>query len=334
MNKTIVSIVVPVYNVENYLKKCVDSLRKQTYTNLEIILVNDGSPDNSPAMCDAYSKEDPRIRVIHKENGGLSDARNVGIEASTGDYLMFLDSDDYVEKNLVEKALETIMDNNTDLVIWGYYADYLNEEQALIKSIKFEGVNGTYTSEDFNEIEASNELIGLLGYAWNKLYKTELIKKNNTKFPKNISLVEDIIFNSKVLVNAKSINFIGDCLVHYMQRPMLTLGNMFYENYFDLRLMAMSSVEDILLSWELDPLEIKQITNLMGFNALKLTVKELNEFNDYNRNEKIAYLEKLFIDKEVSKVLRNVKVASIKDKLIRQLMIHKQSILLLNLYDL
>ena len=98
MEKDLISIIIPVYNVEKYLKECVDSVRKQTYKNLEIILIDDGSKDNSGKLCDELAKEDNRIKVIHKENGGLSDARNVGIENATGEYIQFIDSDDFVEK--------------------------------------------------------------------------------------------------------------------------------------------------------------------------------------------------------------------------------------------
>ncbi|MCH5320896.1 MAG: glycosyltransferase, partial [Eubacterium sp.] len=97
MNSQKVSIIVPVYNVEKYLNRCVESIVKQTYTNLEIILVDDGSPDNCPAMCDAWAERDSRIKVIHKENGGVSSARNIGIDNADGDYISFVDSDDYVE---------------------------------------------------------------------------------------------------------------------------------------------------------------------------------------------------------------------------------------------
>ena len=102
MEKDLISIIIPVYNVEKYLKECVDSVRKQTYKNLEIILIDDGSKDNSGKLCDELAKEDNRIKVIHKENGGLSDARNVGIENATGEYIQFIDSDDFVEKDMIE----------------------------------------------------------------------------------------------------------------------------------------------------------------------------------------------------------------------------------------
>ena len=100
LNEPLVSVIVPVYNVERYLRHCVNSILIQTYHNLEVILVDDGSPDNCPKICDEYAKADARVKVIHKNNGGLSDARNIGMQAASGDYLMFVDSDDWLEKNI------------------------------------------------------------------------------------------------------------------------------------------------------------------------------------------------------------------------------------------
>ena len=106
--KKLISIVLPIYNVENYIEKCMESVLNQTYKNIEIILVDGGSPDNCPIICDQYVKEDNRVKVVHKENGGLSDARNAGIKVANGDYITFIDSDDYVDKDYVEFLYNTI----------------------------------------------------------------------------------------------------------------------------------------------------------------------------------------------------------------------------------
>ena len=125
---SLISVIVPIYNVEKYLQKCVDSIINQTYKNLEIILVDDGSPDNCPKMCDDYAEKDSRIKVVHKENGGLSDARNVGMEVATGEYVSFIDSDDYISLDFYETLLETIVDNDSDVVECGVVKFYENEK--------------------------------------------------------------------------------------------------------------------------------------------------------------------------------------------------------------
>lgn len=118
MNRSeLISIIVPVYKVEKYLDKCVESIVEQTYKNLEIILVDDGSPDNCPAMCDEWAKKDSRIKVIHKKNGGLSSARNAGLDGCTGDYIYFLDSDDYIADNCIEMLFNAIVSDGSDMCI-------------------------------------------------------------------------------------------------------------------------------------------------------------------------------------------------------------------------
>ena len=122
-----VSVIVPVYKVEKYLKKCIDSILNQTYRDLEVILVDDGSPDQCGTICDRYGREDSRVHVIHKENGGLSDARNTGVERASGEYILFVDSDDYIEPELVEKTVKAAEKTGCDLVMF----DYIREEENL-----------------------------------------------------------------------------------------------------------------------------------------------------------------------------------------------------------
>ena len=119
-----ISVIVPVYNVENYLEKCVESILKQTYTNLEILLVNDGSTDTSGELCDQLAQRDQRIRVIHKENGGLSDARNRGIEEASSDLIGFIDSDDYIDQDMYETLYRQMLESSADLSMCGHYDVY------------------------------------------------------------------------------------------------------------------------------------------------------------------------------------------------------------------
>ena len=127
-----ISIIVPVYNVEKYLEKCVRSILAQTFTDFELILVDDGSPDSSGAMCDQFAEQDQRVKVIHKENGGLSDARNAGIEIATGEYLGFVDSDDYIADDMYELLYTNIVKEDADLSICGIYDVYEGKELSLI----------------------------------------------------------------------------------------------------------------------------------------------------------------------------------------------------------
>lgn len=180
--KKLISIVLPIYNVENYIEKCMESVLNQTYKNIEIILVDDGSPDNCPIICDQYVKEDNRVKVVHKENGGLSDARNAGIKVANGDYITFIDSDDYVDKDYVEFLYNTIEETDADIAIGGHRVIY--DSGKIIEKETHE--NSVLEPKKVLERILYDDGIDLS--AWGKLYKRYLF--NDIKFPKG-RLFED-----------------------------------------------------------------------------------------------------------------------------------------------
>lgn len=172
-----ISVIVPIYNVEKYLERCIQSIIKQTYKNLEIILVNDGSTDNCARICEEYAQRDSRIKVIHKKNGGLADARNKGLEIATGEYIGFIDSDDYIEEDMYEYLYSLLQENNADISICGKYLVY---EDGEIKS-KYNVNDGIKV---FNTEEALIQLNSFSSFnmsVWDRLYKAEIVK--DIKFP-------------------------------------------------------------------------------------------------------------------------------------------------------
>ena len=210
-----VSVIVPIYNVETYLKKCIDSIINQTYRNLEIILINDGSPDNCGTICDEYADKDERIKVIHKNNGGLSDARNVGLEIATGDFITFVDSDDWIELDTYEVMINAMNKYAADMVVSNI--NYVYDDKSNRK-------NDEYQIRIFNKEEAMKELIhdGLVqAVVWNKLYKKELI--DNMKF-KVGKLNEDEFFTYKICARAEKIIYIPNALYQYRQRENSIMG--------------------------------------------------------------------------------------------------------------
>lgn len=209
--KNLVSIVVPIYGVEKYLKKCVDSLLNQTHQDLDIILVDDGSPDLCPEICDEYAKLDKRIRVIHKKNGGLSSARNAGINAALGDYICFIDSDDYVSENFVETLYFELIKHNCDYVACNF--DYIyNEEGKGVLLYNFKNKN-------FENEEIIDNLFGkynlMLTIACNKLYKKSLF--NKVKYTEGI-IHEDEDIAYRIAEKCKRVRIINNVLYHYFQR--------------------------------------------------------------------------------------------------------------------
>lgn len=218
----LVSVIVPIYNTEKYLEKCIKSILAQTHANIEVVLVNDGSTDHSGAIIDTYAQRDNRIVVINKSNGGLSDARNAGIEKCSGDYITFIDADDFVSPNYVEVLLNTLNDENADLVLCEF--EIVNEEGASINYLS----NGERTNKfvsKFPTISTSGTDIIYRSYiekngykyivAWNKIYKKEFFV--NLRFPINLIHEDEHVF-ADVFIHAKKIAFVDIPLYYYVQR--------------------------------------------------------------------------------------------------------------------
>ncbi|MGL4866621.1 MAG: glycosyltransferase family 2 protein [Cetobacterium sp.] len=208
-----VSIVVPVYKVEKYLERCIDSILNQTYKNLEVILVDDGSPDRCGEICDKYAQNDERVKSYHKKNGGLSDARNYGMKYITGEYTLFLDSDDWILKDCVETLLKVALKNRSDVVQIGFY--YSFENYVLYDNRYYKEIDESINLKNF---ELMKELVineRVKNFAWGKLYRTSLIKN---KFFKKGVLFEDVFWAHDVMKNVKRYTIVHKPLWHYVQR--------------------------------------------------------------------------------------------------------------------
>ena len=198
MNK-LVSIIVPIYNAEKYIEKCIKSLINQTYKNIEIILVNDGSTDNSGNICEKYKKQDSRIVLINKKNAGVSSARNDALKIAKGEYISFVDADDKPEKNMIEEMLTSAVDNNSDIVISEYNYYYEKNNKTVSYKLK------DYPNKTFLEL-ISDESTAYGGFPWNKLVRKECIKE---LYREDIHYYENLIFfleNSKYINNYSVVN--------------------------------------------------------------------------------------------------------------------------------
>ena len=212
----LISVIVPIYNVEKYLARCVDSIVNQTYKNLEIILVDDGSPDRCPQMCDDYAEKDSRIKVVHKKNGGLSDARNAGMAVATGEYISFIDSDDYVSDDFFECLLDVMNKENSDIAecsVVKFYEDNRFDEFSDDLSVK------TYDTQDaMSALIAENQFHQ---HVWNKLYKTELVKDIPYAVGK---LNEDEFWTYQVFGRANKVSKLNKTMYYYFQRNSSIMG--------------------------------------------------------------------------------------------------------------
>lgn len=222
MKTKLVSIIIPIYEVSKYLDKCIQSACDQTYENLEIILVDDGSPDDCPAKCDAWKKRDTRIKVIHKENGGLSDARNAGLDMATGKYVYFLDGDDYVEPGLIATVISHMKDD-VGMVAFGYYQEEKKRTQKVIKN------PGAYIF-DTEESRTDFVLRTLLQYrigweAWGRFFRRDIIETYHLRFADNrIIFAEDLYFSLCYCAHINKIIYIPECLYHYTIRDNSIMG--------------------------------------------------------------------------------------------------------------
>jgi len=223
----LISIVIPIYKVEKYLTKCVDSVRKQSYPELEIILVDDGSPDNSGKICDELAAEDERIKVIHKVNGGLSDARNAGLAAATGDYVAFLDSDDFVDEKMFEILLTNLKKNQADISV----CDYLEYwEGDVVPASPLDQSIQVVTNEEaleklFDRSYAAQVQTVIIT---NKLYRRELFS-DDIRFPIG-KIHEDEFTTYKLIYKAKKVVYTDAKLLYYLQREDSITGNQFSFN--------------------------------------------------------------------------------------------------------
>lgn len=219
------SIIVPIYNVEQFLSRCVDSILNQTYRDFELILVDDGSPDRCPYICDEYVKKDRRVQVIHKSNGGLSDARNAGLSIAKGKYILFCDSDDYVSKYWCEdflKKVEQTEDNYIfcDIKIVNDLINYTDKELVV-------GTDCDYELGDFIKLQIKSKI----GFAWNVCYYGDVIRKNHLRFSTDV-IVEDLPFTLEYLKYMKKLTYVGKTNNFYYQDNRETLSRKYYVDGF------------------------------------------------------------------------------------------------------
>lgn len=229
----LISVIVPIYKVELYIRKCIDSIINQTYQNLEIILVDDGSPDRCPDICDEYAQKDSRIKVIHKQNGGLSDARNAGLDIAKGEYIVFLDSDDLLSLSAMDSIFNAIKSySHPDLIMNRY--QYFTDD--ICYSIECAFKYDTKLLSDLSADKVFEHCLSLSGFictAWMLVYKTRYIQINGFRFVKDL-LHEDEQWTPRLMLNATSIGFNNEVLYCYRKnRPNSIIGTMNIQKSFD-----------------------------------------------------------------------------------------------------
>lgn len=273
--KALISIIIPVYKVEKYLEKCIQSLINQTYENLQIILVDDGSPDNCGKICDEYAKKDHRIEVIHKSNGGLSDARNKGLEIAKGEYIGFIDSDDYIESDMYEVLYNLLKQYNADVSICNFYT--VSQGKIAIKNAE----NGI---KEYNRIEILKEVLldnNIQSYAWNKLYKKELF--DEIKYPVG-KKYEDIGTTFYLLEKCNKVVVTGKPEYYYINRQDSIVNNVTettITDYIELIMQRYDYIEENIK--ELSSYNKDYLKRIL--KTAEQDIKNLNEVGDYTKRK-------------------------------------------------
>ena len=275
----LVSVIVPIYNVEKYLERCIESIRKQSYTDIEIILVDDGSSDGSSDICDKYIEKDDRISVLHKKNGGLGDARNVGLEKAKGKYILFGDSDDRIHEKLVEETVKEAEKNQADIVIF----DYIGEEMDGQLSDRF-----TFDFPErkvINAIEQKNLIMNSCS-AVNKLILRKTWLLTNLKFPVG-KYYEDLATIPKLMVQAERVVYIKEVYYYYLMREGSIMHSKNFERNFRERTWAADGILNYFTEQNLFEEYKSELEYLIFENTFFVPSKEI-VLND----RKSKYLEK------------------------------------------
>ncbi len=248
------SIIVPAYNVAEFLPRCVESLLAQTETSIEIIVVNDGSSDGlTAAIADGFAQQDARVRVLHRENSGVSAARNAGLCSAVGDYVFFVDSDDWAEPAMVESMIATCESTGAEVSVAGAYVDCHDRDEHLARSeLRLLPEALIDRDEPIDGLLVTDNFVNLLGYVWNKAYRRGWLIDQGNLFEEGQALFEDLEFNSKVLRESTRTALMPRAYVHYVQRPRATLGTTVDESFMVKRLRAIRCMESLLLAWKLD----------------------------------------------------------------------------------
>lgn len=311
-----ISVIIPVYKAEEFLTRCLESILTQTYNNLEIILIDDGSPDNSGKICDEYAKKDKRIKVIHKQNEGVSVARNIGIENSTGKYITFIDSDDWIDKYAYEKMLEQMKKNNVDVVKCGFFKDF--EEMPFIYP-ESKKIDLDVNREEVIQLFTTGRALAGMCYLLIKKTCIDKIDKFNSK----LALGEDLLFELELMCTAGSIYMFNDRFYHYFTNIGSATKSMNYKKRNIEQLMILyENVCNLLREYDLLDNKKKEDFAFYCFYNIYLQLAKYVSFT-----KKKDDVEEIIENKAIDLILCNLNISnlSIVAKLFYYLIKNKQT---------
>lgn len=241
-----ISVIVPVYNTAKYLPQCIESILDQTYTNFELLLIDDGSSDNSGEICESYAERDTRVRVIHQENAGVSAARNRGLDEACGEYIMFVDSDDYVDSELLECAYHEIRAYDVDIYICGLVVEISNGGEIISKEIYTAKGKKTYDVRGLLEdMDLFYPGLCICGPC-HKLFKRKVIENENIRFDTRLSFAEDFLFNQEYLARIRTVQIDDEVYYHYRKEREESLNSRWDLRHYDMAVYVYDQMRDLL----------------------------------------------------------------------------------------
>lgn len=277
MNNPLFSIIVPVYNVERYIVICIESILCQTMVDFELLLVDDGSTDHSGNICEEYASKDNRIKVLHQNNSGVSCARNLGLEKAKGQYICFVDSDDWIEPNYLDVISKQMADY--DILFVGFYFDYEDGSSVQITIGDWEEKQVKSKEECMLRLKSNATGHNIFGYTWNKVFKANVIKENKISFMNDVKYGEDELFTLACCLRAHSLKVIATPVYHYRQRE----GSLIHQ-------------KDTLLSVESKYRELLRLIPFMQTNALRMLWHKCayHTLQDIGKKTKGSFLHYLY----------------------------------------
>lgn len=319
-----ISIIIPVYKVENYLRTCLDSILRQTFNDFEVILVDDGSPDNSGKICDKYQSKDTRFKVIHKSNGGVGSARNVGLEKAEGKYIYFCDPDDYIEPDLLSDNISLLNRYHANMIVFGYYED-LNSKKRKTKYIERSPEQNIFLEDakDFREYFQYLFNLDIMFTLWNKIYRRSYLLENGITF-ESVKIGEDSRFNYSVYKKIDRVYINSRKYYHYVISRTDSAVNLYKEDIFNIRYEETRRLEELVKFWGYE----KKYRNMVyndWITTLMAGVKNLYLKDcPYNDREKRNKIRQFVVTPKIAETLNEISFqnfsGSLKSKVRKQLL--------------
>lgn len=301
------SIIIPVYNVENYLSECMDSVVNQTLLDIEIICVNDGTKDRSRQILESYQKNDDRIHIVDKKNGGLSSARNAGLKVASGRYILFLDSDDYIAPKTCERLYAEILEREIDIIVFGSHAFpyYLRPGKWLTNNLTIH--TKSYRNGGMEALLKEN---GAYPFVWRDCFKRDFLIEHNLEFDEEMRFAEDLIFQFMAFPLAKNITFIGDRLYNYRWKRPDSLMSGVQKNLYQKYIYHIEAMRKIADFWKYNGL-LEQYSQ----EFMKWTVSfigwDLYQYQGYKKEELVQKVQGFWTQFDLN---RYTKKLNIKEK--------------------